>query len=133
LFVDLVWSITETNNDKVKRTGSINMGDFSEEILTRFGLNVYDVGNISEEAIGSILQKAQDLYEENQGVEKSYDLVLQAKKNIENLLNDERKKTDDLQRQLEQAQSNVTGGIETVSVSQPVDNSKWESEINHMT
>ena len=74
------------------------MGDFSEEILTRFGLNVYDVGNISEEAIGSILQKAQDLYEENQGVEKSYDLVLQAKKNIENLLNDERKKTDDLQR-----------------------------------
>lgn len=109
------------------------MGDFSEEILTRFGLNVYDVGNISEEAIGSILQKAQDLYEENQGVEKSYDLVLQAKKNIENLLNDERKKTDDLQRQLEQAQSNVTGGTETVSVSQPVDNSKWESEINHMT
>jgi hypothetical protein len=95
LFLDIKWTILETS-DKNSRSSIVS----SNSIL---GLTLSE-GNqtFSEAQVQEMISKAAQLEDQNKDLESQVELVLSAKKNLEKLLKDEKKITQDLKKQMEE-------------------------------
>ena len=61
--------------------------------------------DMSEEDLADLFKKTQDLESQNKDLESQIDLVLNAKNNLEKILSNERKITEDLREQLKAEQN----------------------------
>ena len=85
MFIEVVWSIMETD----KR---------GESILHQSSSLRLRADQMGEEQIKELIDKAQELEQNNDDLENQVNMVLSAKQNLEQMLKDEKKETENLRQ-----------------------------------
>ena len=89
MFLDVKWTISETDErGSVLYPSGMDLGLGSS----------MDLANLTQDQIKELFEKTTKLADQNADLEQQIDLVLNAKNNLEKILKEERKATEELKK-----------------------------------